>query len=232
MGMFGLGKKPAGYYTDQTAPREPLGLGMTVDPQAMAPQESRRPGFFGKGGAGWAVLGALGDGLSQQPLYAQSMMQKRQQEQDRAQSLEDYQMQRTDKNADWIAQQQWKLNNPEPEDEPAAIQLIEAAMALPENDPKRKMIERAIPNYSMTPEMMTAKAEQQREMADYRHSLSMNLRNSPTYAQTHPTGGGGGGSLHGRSKSNPLPVGSREELAAQPKGTWVSLPNGVVVQRR
>jgi len=82
MGMFAA--KPADYYTDQTAPRLPLNLGMAqemVQPQPMGthpigmdqqmvnlPTDPRvtkatQPGMFGKGGRGWQILGIIGDAL-------------------------------------------------------------------------------------------------------------------------------------------------------------------------
>ena len=76
-----------GYYTGQTAARDPLGLGMAVDPQ-MAGMASRgdRPGFFGAGGAGRGIAGVIGDALlsasGRNPIYAPLVAQQRQQQQE------------------------------------------------------------------------------------------------------------------------------------------------------
>ncbi len=95
MGIFG--KKPMGYYTNQAAPREALGLGMTVDPQMQAPQEVRGGGFFGAGGTGRNIAGYLGDALLRmgggQAMYAPQMQHRQDQADDDARWEKRFKMQ-------------------------------------------------------------------------------------------------------------------------------------------
>ena len=108
MGMFAA--KPADYYTDQTAPRLPLNLGMAQDMATQPPQpmgthpigmdqqmvnlptdpritKATQPGMFAKGGRGWQILGIIGDALQTagggKPTYQEAQQKWAEMEQER-----------------------------------------------------------------------------------------------------------------------------------------------------
>lgn len=179
MGIFG-GNTPLG--------QSEIGNWQPQQIQAQAPRV--RPGFFGKGGGWRDVAGAIADAAASfggaTPSYGPAIQQQREEQEQRQRAMADYQMQRDDRFADWQAQQQWKIDHPEAPQPGEQERLIEAASQLPENDPKRQLYERAIRGYANTSEVLGAKADTQRELADYRHGLSMQLRGVPTYGQAHP----------------------------------------------
>jgi hypothetical protein len=81
MGLFGQKAPGMGYYTNQTAPREPLGIGGQVDPQMTSyADRPKSPGLFGGGN----VYGILGDVLArlggQQGVYLPQLLQQKQQD--------------------------------------------------------------------------------------------------------------------------------------------------------
>jgi hypothetical protein len=52
--------------------------------------------------------------------------------------------------------------------------------------------------FAFSPEARQGKVQDQIAVADHRNANSMNLRSSPTFAQSHPSGGGGGGGGAGK----------------------------------
>lgn len=194
-----------------------------------------QPGMFGKGGKGWQIAGVLGDALQTfgggHGTYMPAIEKQQDEDLKRKQTLADHQMERGDKFTDWKAEQQFKIDHPEAPKPGEQERLIQAWSQLPDNDPKKAMYDRAIRGLQYTPGVMDMRQQQQMDLIDHRGQVQSNLRSQPTYSNLHPQGGGGG-NIHGRSHANPIPVGSRAELEAQPKGTWVSLPNGQVTQRR
>lgn len=91
-----------------------------------------KPSFFGQGGTGRGMAGALGDFLLQRAggsaIYAPAMQQQRamaaqrqQRMDDRRIGLEDYSRKRDDEFSDWERQQRFKINNPAPA-EPTSLE--------------------------------------------------------------------------------------------------------------
>ncbi len=82
--------------------------------RGFAEQPQDKPGFFGKGGAGRAIAGSVGDFLLQRsgvgPMYAPVMQQQQQQ----AAQMAAEQRKRSLDMADWLAKEQWKRENPMP----------------------------------------------------------------------------------------------------------------------
>ena len=118
-GMFANSGNPP--FTPQGAPQPQFGqppqLGpMGTTPFAQQPQApAPAPSFFGQGGVGRGIAGAIGDYLLQsqhmQPIYAPAMQQR----QHYAQQNRMAQQNRQDDNADWLAKQQWELAHPKPQ---------------------------------------------------------------------------------------------------------------------
>lgn len=83
-------------------------------PRASDALPDRKPGFFGEGGMGRMIAGFLGDALMQQngfqPLYAPMMAQR----QDNAFRAKQAEAKRMADREDFLFQQEWKRDNPEP----------------------------------------------------------------------------------------------------------------------
>ncbi len=81
---------------------------------AMPNMPVKKPGMFGQGGLGRNILGNIGDVLLQQarmqPVFAPAQQMQQRQAMEQQQS----ERQRKSQMETWIAQQQWKLANPEP----------------------------------------------------------------------------------------------------------------------
>ena len=99
-----------GFEAPSTMPLPDFGSGLPD----VSDMPTRKPSFFGEGGVGRGIAGTLGDALlslsGNQPIYAPAMQHR----QALALRERDYQRERADKTADWRAQQQWKLDHPEP----------------------------------------------------------------------------------------------------------------------
>lgn len=111
MAIFG-GKKPTifgGMGEGTLAP-------MTNQPNNMPqmPELKAKPSFFGEGGAGRGIAGAIGDFLLQrsgmQPMYAPVMQQRQQQ----ALLMKQRDQQRSQEWEDWQRKQEWERANPSP----------------------------------------------------------------------------------------------------------------------
>lgn len=86
------------------APGAMFGAGPRIAAHEMLHQQSpapaKKPGLFGRGGNGWAALGILGDALTRQPVFAQSMMQQRERERDQAEWQRRFMLQQMSKQPD------------------------------------------------------------------------------------------------------------------------------------
>jgi hypothetical protein len=97
-------------------PASQRGLFGGVPTQMVAPQEQQegKPKFFGRGGTGRAIAGSIGDALLQmngmQPIYAPTVEAQR----DERAKMQMMQAKRQQEWDDWVAQQQYKRENPEP----------------------------------------------------------------------------------------------------------------------
>lgn len=123
------------------------GLQRPIEPPA---DPRRRGGFFGAGGPGRGIAGAIGDVLLQyagmQPIYAQSMaanLRARMQQLQNEREDQQYQRQRTDRMADWRTQQEWQRNNPAPDQ---LERYMRAAGIDPASQQGRAMFEQAARN--------------------------------------------------------------------------------------
>lgn len=100
-----------------TTPAFEPGLGVDAAPVPA------KPGMFGKGGIGRAIVGSIGDGLlqasGQAPVYAPAMQQQRA----RQQQLTDYQQRLKDQQAQWLMQKTYE------EAHPAKTELEKLAIA-------------------------------------------------------------------------------------------------------
>ena len=128
--LFGQIPMPPGYLGgigDGAIERQQMEMGaQQPNMQAM----TKKPSFLGEGGAGRAIAGSIGDFLLQytggQPIYAPAMQEQRQMQQ-RQQQME---QQRQASRSDWLWQQQWKKDNPDPK-QPTEYERIVAASGLP-----------------------------------------------------------------------------------------------------
>jgi hypothetical protein len=195
MGIFG-NRDPLGISGMGSFAAPDIGNALPQDPRVA---QSLKPGFFGKGGGWKNVLGLISDGIlaaeNQAPIYSPAVARKHEEERARAQSLQDYQMQRQDKNADWQSQQQWKIDHPDPVQPGEQERLIQQWASLPDNDPRKPLVERAVRGFQYTAPVMEAKQQNAIDLADHRLGNSLTLRSAPTYAATHPKTGGGGRGL-------------------------------------
>lgn len=106
MAFRGLGK-PTDQLDISIAPAEAQG---TFAPMPAPAPQAQSGGFFGEGGTGRAIAGYLGDALAQmggvQPVYAQALAAKREENQ--------YQRQLADRWGLWKQQQEWERAHPAP----------------------------------------------------------------------------------------------------------------------
>lgn len=160
-----------------------LPFGVQSTPLNEMAMPSPKPGFFGKGGTGRGIAGFLADFAASAgggtPMYAPTLIDQRKRQEERQIKLQDYQQERGDKNADWIAEQQWKIDHPEPAKPGEQERLIEQWSQLPDDDPRKPMIERAIRGYQYTPNVMDARQQNAIELSDHRLGNSMRLKQTP-----------------------------------------------------
>ena len=233
-------------------PAQPL---QPIAPQAVS--ADLRPHFFEKGGLGGKIANGIGDfamylGAARGNPLGTALM--RQQQDQRENALRQAELDRRNNkpqihfgenglvqrfNPETGAIEVINPGTPDIPKPPAMQQQIEYLRTLkPDISPDElfRTAQRAISGYGYSDEARTAKVSDQIAVADHRLGNSQQLKATPTYAGLHPKAAGGGGmfagKIHGRSKSNPMPVNSKEQLMSVPPGTWVSLPNGQVTQRR
>jgi len=179
---------------DMHAPQLP------VDPRAA---QAARPGFFGKGGKGWGILGVIGDGLQVAGGGRATYQDYMQQQQEYAQRLQELQAEREARRAERMMPRAEQVGNAIGMLDPATGQFTPTYTAPPqqseqerlidawgrEQDPERKaMIERAIRGFQYTPEVMDARTQAQIAVADHRLGNSLTLKRTPGAS----SGGGGG----------------------------------------
>jgi hypothetical protein len=199
MAMFGnreplnFGRAPS----DDLYGTQPIGLDQILQGQIPADPriaQTTKPDFFGKGGDWTKVLGTLGDALQiaggGRATYAPAIQQEVDQQRQRQQELQNYQMQRRDKLSDMLAELQYKRENPELT---TLQQNTEYAYSLPEGDPRRQTAIQGVQGYANSPEVMAARQAAQEELARQRFGYSAALKGVPTYSATHPSGGGSRG---------------------------------------
>jgi hypothetical protein len=116
-GLFGGGSSPAlSPVWDAPAPEVPsLGQSLMAAPVASMPAiPDAKPSFFGEGGTGRAIGGAIGDFLLQsngmRPIYAPAQQQRMV----RQQELADEERKQRNTLAMWQTQQDYKRANPDP----------------------------------------------------------------------------------------------------------------------
>ena len=218
-------------------------------PVAQLPTDPRidkamHPGFFGKGGMGGKMLmGALGgalDGVAQwggaQPGYAMAMQRQAEEKQ----WLQRMQAEREQRMAELKARMENDSITPQivnlghggiatatPSGTVNVLRQPEAD--IPDYEPYANLFgERGTPQWLKAAQDYVLRGGGPTSMA-----LRTDLKQTvPGKAPSAGGGSGGGMGIHGRTKSNPIPVNSKEALLAVPPGTWVSLPNGTVTQRR
>jgi hypothetical protein len=149
----------------------------------------KKPGFFSAGNIS-SIFDILGDGFAGTDDYRRRQFSQQQQQQERQQSLQDYQMKRTDENADWQAREQYKIDHPAPVQPGEQERLISTYASLPDNDPRKPLIERAIRGYQYTAPVMDAKQAQAEELLRQRFANSASLKSMPSYSNLHPASGG------------------------------------------
>lgn len=111
-GMF-ANRKPLAFEQAPSLSPESLDAGgLVAQPNVPAPD----PSFFGAGGSGRNIAGYVGDALAQMgglnPVYAPVMQQQRLLQQRQQMADQQYQRQRQDGMADWIAKAQYEAANP------------------------------------------------------------------------------------------------------------------------
>ncbi len=118
-------------------------------PQAMpigVGQITKKPGFFGQGGAGRAIAGTIGDFLLQQsgmdPVYLPNILQQRDAE-ERARMAQQQRMQGRE---DFLFRENYKRDNPEPKQPDQLTQYMINAGIDPKSERGRSMYERAAMN--------------------------------------------------------------------------------------
>jgi hypothetical protein len=165
-----------------------------------------QPGFFGKGGKGWTIMGILGDAMAAagggQATYMPAMLerQKREQEQQRwmaeqkvAQAKFDWEK-RKDMRPDVKVLGRTAISIPFEGDPsvlyqaPSDAENYAATLGFQEGD---EGYADAVMDYTLRSNGPTA-YEQRRQLEDQRYGNRVNLRGVPTYANLHPRTGGGG----------------------------------------
>lgn len=102
-------------------------LGGAQPPTELPTGPAKKPGFFGKGGTGWGVLGILGDAISAgsggQPMFTQMVQRQREQEAEQQQAIQRAAQERAAKREEWDYQQQ--------NDIPSAIREFQQFQQMP-----------------------------------------------------------------------------------------------------
>lgn len=118
-------------------------------PQAMpigVKEITKKPGFFGQGGAGRAIAGTIGDFLLQQsgmdPVYLPNVLQQRDAE-ERARMAQQQRMQGRE---DFLFRENYKRDNPEPKQPDQLTQYMINAGIDPNSQQAREMYLRAAQN--------------------------------------------------------------------------------------
>lgn len=198
-----------GYQTpgigDEVRGTQPIGnmqpQQLPTDPRAA---QAARPGFFGKGGRGWGILGVIGDGLQVAGGGRATYQDHMQQQQEYAQRLQELQaerqarMQERQQSAEqgfetWKQQQQWARDNPDPT---TLQQNVDYAYSLPEGDPRREAAIRGVQGYGYSPEVMDQRLQQQQELINARAAAQRSVK--MTVPGKAASAGGGG---HGAKKT-------------------------------
>lgn len=231
------------YFANQSAPRDPLSIagimqrGLPTSQQQMmsgitqlmqdprqgqmmdAEQRAMKPGFFGKGGSGRNILGAISDGLSVagggNPYYMQMMQHQKAQEQEdaqrmqeRQQQMEDYQRQREDSRSDWQDREQWKIDHQPPPEAPDWMSYVQA-MTDPNTPPEQRQFIQQYVLKGNSPDIM-----------------GQRLNNQVQLKTTAPASSGGGG---GRAAPKGVfTVKSQGDYARLQSGTKYVAPDGSV----
>lgn len=195
-------------------------MATAVAPLVEIPTAPRvQPKFFDKAGLGSKLLNGLdafvttlgaarGNPMQLQMLQQRAGMQRQAQEDERADQRyrQQMEMQQAQANRPQVVNTGgggYTIVNPSDgsvigERQPVPQQgeterLIAAYGVLPDGDPRKPLIERAIRGYQYTAPVMQARTDGQIAVADRRAANSAALKAQPTYANTHPKGGGGGG---------------------------------------
>lgn len=148
---------------------------------------------FDKGGNGWQIMGLIGDALQTagggRGTYAPAMMDIREREELGRQKLAELMAQREQKQADraaaledWQFKEQYQRENPQPTQMTETERLIEAAATLPDDDPKKAMILRALRGSAYDPAVYQPKED---------YSVAGRLKVKTTAPGKAPSGGGG-----------------------------------------
>lgn len=160
---------------DMHAPQLP------VDPRAA---QALKPGFFGKGGKGWGILGVIGDGLQVAGGGRATYQDYMQQQQEYAQRLQELQaerearMQERQQSAEqgfetWKQQQQWALEHPDPTSIQRSTEYI---ASLPEGDPRRQIAMQQTPGYGNSAEVLAARLAQQQQLINDRAAAQRSVK--------------------------------------------------------
>lgn len=143
-------------------------------PEMPTSEAAPRQSFFGKGGAGRDALGVFFDSIAQQTGGQAVYMPTRQHEKDRQQALEDYNRKMSDEmdlwrqkvlmendgelNL-WKRKEEWKAEHPDPVQKTETERLIDMWHSLPENDPRKPVIARALRGSSYDPTVYQPKQD-------------------------------------------------------------------------
>lgn len=170
---------------------------LPTDPRAA---QATRPGFFGKGGRGWGILGVIGDGLQVAGGGRATYQDHMQQQQEYAQRLQELQAEREARRAERMMPRAEQVGDSIGMLDPStgsftptytAPQQSEQERLIDawgrEQDPERKaMIERTIRGFQYTPEVMDARTQAQIAVADHRLGNSLTLKRTPGASSAAP----------------------------------------------
>jgi len=155
---------------------------LPVDPRAA---QAAKPGFFGKGGKGWGILGVIGDGLQVAGGGRATYQDYMQQQQEYAQRLQELQAEREARRAEhmmpraeqgfetWKQQQQWALEHPDPTSIQRSTEYI---ASLPEGDPRRQIAMQQTPGYGNSAEVLAARLAQQQQLINDRAAAQRSVK--------------------------------------------------------
>lgn len=200
-----------GYQTpgigDEVRGTQPIGnmqpQQLPTDPRAA---QAARPGFFGKGGRGWGILGVIGDGLQVAGGGRATYQDHMQQQQEYAQRLQELQAEREARRAERMMPRAEQVGDsigmldpstgsftptytaPPKENVPDVVRSLMAAGIDPTSEEGRRYIVGSIRN---SPEAIGA----QTELADHRFGNSLRLKQTPGASSGGGPRGGGMGKL-------------------------------------
>lgn len=201
-----------GYQTpgigDEVRGTQPIGnmqpQQLPTDPRAA---QATRPGFFGKGGRGWGILGVIGDGLQVAGGGRATYQDHMQQQQEYAQRLQELQAERQARQQERMMPRAEQVGDSIGVLDPSTGQFTPTYTAPPqqseqerlidawgrEQDPERKaMIERTIRGFQYTPEVMDARTQARMAIADHQFGNSLRLKQTPGASGGGSRGGGMG----------------------------------------